>query len=654
MKIYWRDSLFLGVLFASLLLGCGNEEECNADDECGSLVCVNGQCVAPPDSGPADTGAEDVGVRDTGDDTMDAETMDVGIDASDADTPDVLVDAADDAPTPALTPAPRPAPVDFPSELGTLTVVVRTDDTLNGGTDDGQEFCLGDRCFALNVPDVDDHRRGELDVFHFEGVGLPRDGLPAPTLRARPTAEDNDAWRPACLELRYDGEPVYCTESLPRWIGTGGASGEVPSWTDPEGLHTDCTTCQRGVVTHGPMLGATFPDAARIWLRTDATRLVGLRVGLEEDLSDGVVVAWGYPRPEDDFAIELETTTLAPNTQYYYRVEIDDATDGEIIPFRTAPIAGEREDFRFAFGSCSREAEQPIFSEVLEEEPDLFLFIGDNHYANSRHASAHRFHYRRNRDIPERSAMMREVSTIATWDDHDHLENNSNGECLGNEEAHRAFGEYWANPDGAAPEGERGIYYRHSYGAVDFFVLDCRSMRPDVDDPGNRCDPDPSPPLLSLVNGPLGDTQMNWLVDEISASEAVFKMVACGSRFTPEGSRDSWASFDIARNALLDELQRQEVGGVVFLSGDIHRSELRTVPRAIGYDIPEVVSSPLATGATPCLPTDGRDRRTCLSDRSFITIDFGLAEGEERLDIRVIDDGGVVRAEWGIPRSDLE
>ena len=36
-----------------------------------------------------------------------------------------------------------------------------------------------------------------------------------------------------------------------------------------------------------------------------------------------------------------------------------------------------------AFGSCAREREpQPIWTEIIAKDPDLFLFIGDNHYAD--------------------------------------------------------------------------------------------------------------------------------------------------------------------------------------------------------------------------------------------------------------------------------
>ena len=76
--------------------------------------------------------------------------------------------------------------------------------------------------------------------------------------------------------------------------------------------------------------------------------------------------------------------------------------------------------------------------------------------------------------------------------------------------------------------------------------------RPDIGDSGLRCAVNPNPPQLSREDGPLGRAQEAWLRSELNASTADFKLIGCGSRFTPEGSTDSWASYDVARNRLLE------------------------------------------------------------------------------------------------------
>ena len=110
-------------------------------------------------------------------------------------------------------------------------------------------------------------------------------------------------------------------------------------------------------------------------------------------------------------------------------------------------------------------------------------------------------------------------------------------------------------------------------------MLDCRMYRPDIGDSGLRCEVDPTPPQLSRNDGPLGLAQETWLREQLNASTADFKLIGCGSRFTPEGSTDSWASYNVARNRRRPNfIDSDGIEGVAFLSGDIHRSSFGRVP----------------------------------------------------------------------------
>ncbi len=620
------------LLLLTLVSACGDDDPVPMDS--GVDTALDAEFDTSPDVG------EDTAV-DSGTDTS---VVDSGSDAA----TDVGEDTGGFAGLVDLPPPAPPAPSDV---VETISIAVQTADAPFAGTDSGQELCFGgDRCFPLNVEDVDDFRDGGIDVYHFEGVRIPRDELTEVTLQTRSDpATDNDRWQPACLEIRFDGEPVYCNGEFTAFIGTGDSSGETRSFTDPRGFHETCNTCQGDLLTHGPMLGSPEPTAARVWGRADASRVVGLRMSENPDLSDSAMVAWAIPEPEDDFTFELTVDALPSDRTFFYRVEVDGDEGSPIRALTTAPAASAETPFRFAFGSCSRDDEQPIFSAVSAARPDLFLFVGDNHYGNSLHLAAHRFQYRRNRAMPERAEMIANTPTIATWDDHDFVANNSNGTCLGIDNARRAFGEYWANAD--AGEDGSGVYFHQRFGAADFFVLDCRTFRPEVGDVGNRCEPDPAAPFLPVEDGPLGSRQTAWLLDGLSGSDAAFKFIACGSRFNPEGSVDSWARYDAARNALFNEIADREIEGVVLLSGDIHRSLLSSIDRPRGYNLPELVSSPLAIAPGTCRSEEGL--RDCLGERSFLTVDVEPDRADPRLIVRVVDIDGAERAAWTINASDL-
>lgn len=550
---------------------------------------------------------------------------------------------------------PPPPPV-FPSTIGTLSIGLRTATSTNADTDAPVELCLSDtRCIELDTPDVNDRELGALEVLHFEGFDMARADVTQVTLRTLdPATVDNDRWTPECLELRFDGEPVYCNDAIGAHIGTGASTGEVSAWTDPAVLHEACVTCQSGTLTHGPMQGAHEPDRLRVWARTDATRLVALRLGTTADLSSAPIVAYAYPRPEDDFTVHFEAPGLAPGSEYFFGVEVDGISSSEPRRARTPPAPDVAEPVRFAFGSCTREVAQPIFDHVTALDPDLFFFSGDNHYANSSFLEAHRWHYRRFRAVPERAELVASVATIAAWDDHDFLGNNSTHTCAGAPQALRAFDEYWSDPSHGLPDTP-GTFFTHRWGrALEVFVLDCRSYRPDVGDPGRRCTDDPGAVSPPISDGMIGPVQEAWLVDALSASDATFKLVACGSQFTLDGSMDSWASYPAARARLFDAIDRENVGGVVFLSGDIHRTEIRRVARAGSWSIPEITSSPMANSNSSC-PSPPDDEATFCYDagNSFITVDIDPALADPTLVARVYGASGGVLYEETFARSSL-
>ena len=76
------------------------------------------------------------------------------------------------------TPAPPPDPgyPEYPDVVDQLSISIRTGDGVFDGTDENDlDVCLkATSCYHLNVADVDDFRVGEIDVYHWEGVGLPR------------------------------------------------------------------------------------------------------------------------------------------------------------------------------------------------------------------------------------------------------------------------------------------------------------------------------------------------------------------------------------------------------------------------------------------------------------------------------------------------
>jgi alkaline phosphatase D len=352
-----------------------------------------------------------------------------------------------------------------------------------------------------------------------------------------------------------------------------------------------------------------------VWIRTDRTRQVALRVApTAEELPGAAPVAYRYPGPSTDFTTVFEVSGLGSEQTWAYDLTVDGVTHGP-WSLVSGPADGAPGVRRIAFGSCTKDDEQPIFEDIRAEDPDLFLFVGDNHYANSDDLDSLRQFYRWAHARSGRAELLHETSVYATWDDHDYVGNNTDGTASGKDVALRAFKEYWANGSYGLDDLP-GVFSSHTYGDIGIWLVDDRYYRGEDDS------------LLGLA-------QEAWLLESVAASPATFKLVACGSQWNMESTDDSWAVYPEAQSRVVNALS--EIGGVVLLSGDVHFSELVSVP-ASAYDIPELTSSPLAN--------DGRAK--------VVYIDIDTTVADPTMDVRIVDDDGVVQDTLSVTRSQLE
>jgi alkaline phosphatase D len=393
------------------------------------------------------------------------------------------------------------------------------------------------------------------------------------------------------------------------------------------------------------MVGAVSSHGARIWVRISGEYPVAFEFGADPELRTSATTQPIVARRASDFTVVVTLAGLEPSTEYYYRVKVNGVDDRyleKFPPFRlkTAPADGAAASFRVAFGSCPRFADdrvQPIWPVVTRLEPDLFFWIGDNIYGDTTYPEILREEYRRQRDVAGLQPLLRNVPHLAIWDDHDYGQNNQDRRNPIKKESLAIFREYWANPAYGLPDVP-GIFFSYSYGAVDFFFLDDRFYR----------DPDEAPdsPEKTL----LGPRQLAWLMSELKASTAAFKVLVSGSGWSVEkgmGS-DSWASFLHERDRLFDFIRDNDVAGVVLLSGDTHIGEVNVIPWSErgGYDMYDLVSSPLAQ-ETPDSWLERRPERRVrpvyFQGSNVGLIDFTL-QGAPRLTYRLFDVQG--RSIW--------
>jgi len=228
------------------------------------------------------------------------------------------------------------------------------------------------------TPDWDSLQAGNIDVTAHEGLGWSRAELDRFVVS---TTDGGNQWQPVGFQVSLDGDLVSCRQLSGLKIGDSGS--EIMSWTDPEGLSLGCETIFDSPLTDGPIVGAVGPTWAKIWVRTDATRHVRLFVAPDQaTLAKASPVHHAWPKAVDDFTQTASIEGLSPDTDYVYRVDVDDHI-GTVHDFHTAPQDGQAGLSRLAFGSCTYSDDEPVFGPIAAWKPDLFLFLGDAHYGNT-------------------------------------------------------------------------------------------------------------------------------------------------------------------------------------------------------------------------------------------------------------------------------
>ena len=125
-----------------------------------------------------------------------------------------------------------------------------------------------------------------------------------------------------------------------------------------------------------------------------------------------------------------------------------------VTPMASAPISDDTRLTRIAFGSCLKEEDDmSVWNDVLEADPDLFLFIGDNVYGDPWRDDPEALDptmpkmVRSYERLAERAAFAtfrQQVPLMTTWDDHDYGANDAGAEFPFKARAQALYNDAWA------------------------------------------------------------------------------------------------------------------------------------------------------------------------------------------------------------------
>jgi alkaline phosphatase D len=296
---------------------------------------------------------------------------------------------------------------------------------------------------------------------------------------------------------------------------------------------------------------------------------------------------------------------------------------------------------RIAFGSCAKQSKpQPIWTAVRAARPDLFLFLGDNLYADARDADTLRQRYAEFRQVEALQAFRRDVPHLAIWDDHDFGDDDVGGDYPLKALSQQLFCDAWNEPADSPRRTRPGVYeaYRIEHGgrSIQLLMLDLRFNRsPLVADPALKQGYAAMVAKAKLGGGPmkgwyqpnldpaatlLGETQWAWLADRL-AEPADVRLIASSVQLSAEGTGwEGWNNFPLERQRLVDLIREKRAEGVVVVSGDMHYADLSRWDTPACYPLWDLTSSGLTEVWD--IPTPNTRR---VSD-VYAAINFGLVD----------------------------
>ncbi|MFE7859345.1 alkaline phosphatase D family protein [Streptomyces sp. NPDC057403] len=398
-----------------------------------------------------------------------------------------------------------------------------------------------------------------------------------------------------------------------------GAAASAQLWL-PGTARAAENTVPDGVFSLGVASGDPLPDGIVLWTRLAPDPLNG--GGMPDEV---VPVQWeiaederfrktarrgvAQARPEYGHSVHVDVRGLRPGRAYWYRFRVD----GQISPAgrtRTAPHPhGKGGSLRIALASCQnwQHGYFTPYADMLDQDPDVVLFVGDYIYESTPSSAGPRRHegtgepytleqyrnrYAQYRTDPDLAAMHANAPWVVTFDDHE-VDNDWAGEIPQDPAkqphdafvarltaAFQAYYEHMPVRASAIPDGPHiQMYRRLEFGRLARLnVLDTRQFRTDqaTTQEGAR-----SPSMTML-----GAAQKQWLLDGLHDSPARWNLIASQIMMAETDLQvgdgklwyyDAWDGYQAERNALLGEFA--DVRNPVVLSGDRHLtmvSDLRT------------------------------------------------------------------------------
>lgn len=419
-------------------------------------------------------------------------------------------------------------------------------------------------------------------------------------------------------------------------------------------------------IQSGPMVGYSAMREVALWIQTTSEANVKINYWNINEVNSKFQTEEIKTEKHFAFTGKLIADKVEPGETYNYEVLINNKIS-EInyeLKFKTQKLWQWREDapdFTFATGSCFY-VNEPVYdrpgkpyggdykilTNLFNKNPEFMLWLGDNIYLREVDWDSRTGILARNthtRSLPELQPLLGSLHNYAIWDDHDFGPNNSDRGFWNKDAALEAFKLFWANPSFGI-NSKPGITTYFQWSDVDFFLLDNRYYKTPNDRKTGKRDL-------------LGEEQIQWLIDKLVNSKAPFKIVAIGGQVLNPVLRrglENYASYEDEKNLLLELIEKENIEGVIFLTGDRHHTEITKLERKESYPLYDFTISPLTAGPTSWIDEININRveGTFVAERNFAIFNISGSRKNRVLECTVYNTNGEKIWNYTINENELK
>ncbi|MGG3562701.1 glycerophosphodiester phosphodiesterase family protein [Neobacillus rhizosphaerae] len=343
-------------------------------------------------------------------------------------------------------------------------------------------------------------------------------------------------------------------------------------------------------ISHGVASGDITDSSAILWARTNEKARVQFEISTDSSFKHDTIVKTSRADVEHDFTVNVNATGLKPDTTYFYRAHAISSKYTVNGSFKTAPEENSLKPLTMVWGGdTGGQGEIPPFNSfkaMSALNPDFFLFSGDTIYADNKTPAVPNppsetvedfwAKYKENRTDAGLRSLLQKTGTFAIWDDHEVTNDFSGPTQPLTPTGLRAFKDYW--PMSSERSTEDKLYQKYSWGnTMDMIILNNRGYR----SPNTQAD--------GADKTMLGKEQLEWLKQQLLASDAKVKLVATSVPISiPTGkamARDGWANgnqvnpndptgYENEFKQISDFIIEKEIKNVFFVTTDVHFAEV--------------------------------------------------------------------------------